>query len=198
MTTTDRGITPSQTAGPYFAYALTPGTTYAYQALVENDLTTPDAIGETIAITGRLLDGAGKPLPDAFLELWQADGTGRYSSGEHRQNTSFKGFGRSPTSKDGVFSFRTVKPGAVEAPGGGKQAPHINVSIFARGILRRMFTRIYFADEAANAGDPVLALVPADRRETLLARRDGETGGVPRYVFDIHLQGDAETVFFEA
>jgi protocatechuate 3,4-dioxygenase alpha subunit len=197
MTTTDHGITPSQTAGPYFAYALTPGNAYQYPALVGNDLTTPDAVGDVIVITGRLLDGHGKPVPDAFLELWQADGAGRYSSGEHRQNTSFKGFGRSPSDKDGVFGFRTVKPGAVAAPGGGKQAPHINVSIFARGILRRMFTRIYFAGEAANAADPVLALVPADRRDTLIARRDGEVGGVPKYVFDIHLQGDGETVFFE-
>jgi len=194
----DHGITPSQTAGPYFAYALTPGPSYAYPALVENDLTTPDAVGDPIVITGRLLDGAGNPLPDGFLELWQADGAGRYSSGEQRQNTSFKGFGRSPTTADGVFTFRTVKPGAVAAPGGGKQAPHINVSIFARGILRRMFTRIYFAGEAANAADPVLSLVPADRRDTLIARREGEVDGVPKYVFDIRLQGDNETVFFEA
>jgi protocatechuate 3,4-dioxygenase alpha subunit len=198
MTITDRGITPSQTAGPYFAYALTPGTTYAYPALVDNDLTTPDAVGETIVVAGRLLDGHGKPVPDGFLELWQADGAGRYSSGEHRQNTSFKGFGRSGTDADGAYNFRTVKPGAIEAPGSGKQAPHINVSIFARGILRRMFTRIYFADEAANASDPVLALVPAERRSTLIARRDGDVGGAPRYVLDIHLQGEDETVFFEA
>jgi protocatechuate 3,4-dioxygenase alpha subunit len=194
----DHGITPSQTAGPYFAYALTPGTTYNYPALVENDLTTPDAVGDAIVLTGRLLDGSGKPVPDAFLELWQADGAGRYSSGAQRQNTSFKGFGRSPTTAEGAFSFRTVKPGAVDAPGGGKQAPHINVSIFARGILRRMFTRVYFADEAANASDPVLALVPTERRATLIARRDGDAGGVPKYVLDIHLQGDNETVFFEA
>jgi protocatechuate 3,4-dioxygenase alpha subunit len=194
----DHGITPSQTAGPYFAYALTPGTAYAYPALVENDLTTPDAVGDAIVITGRLLDGSGKPVPDGFLELWQADGAGRYSSGEQRQNTTFKGFGRSPTDTAGTFSFRTVKPGAVAAPGGGGQAPHINVSIFARGILRRMFTRIYFPDGAANAGDPLLALVPEDRRATLIARRDGDLDGVPKYVFDVHLQGDNETVFFEA
>ena len=194
----DRGITPSQTAGPYFAFALTPGAAYAYPALVGNDLTTSDAVGDTIVITGRLLDGKGQPLPDGFLELWQADGAGRYSSGEQRQNTSFKGFGRSATTADGIFSFRTVKPGAVAAPGGGKQAPHINVSIFARGILRRMFTRIYFAGEAANADDPVLSLVPADRRDSLIARRDGEAGGVPKYVFDVRLQGENETVFFEA
>ena len=193
----DRGITPSQTAGPYFAYALTPGTTYAYPALVGNDLTTPDAIGEPIVVVGHLTDGNGKPVPDGFLELWQADGAGRYSSGEARQNTAFKGFGRAATDKDGAFSFRTVKPGAVDAPGGSKQAPHINVSIFARGILRRVFTRIYFAGETANEGDPVLALVPAERRGTLIARRDGEANGTPRYVFDVRLQGDEETVFFE-
>ena len=140
----------------------------------------------------------GQPVPDGFLELWQADGAGRYSSGEQRQNTAFKGFGRSATTADGTFSFRTVKPGAVEAPGGGKQAPHINVSIFARGILKRMFTRIYFAGETANTGDPVLNLVPADRRATLVALREGDVGGVPKYVFDVHLQGEKETVFFEA
>lgn len=194
----DHDITPSQTAGPYFAFALTPGKTYAYQALVENDLTTPDAVGDTIVITGHLLDGNGKAVQDGFLELWQADGAGRYASRESKQNTAFKGFGRSATDATGMFRFRTVKPGAVEAPGGGKQAPHINVSIFARGILRRMFTRIYFADEAANAGDPVLALVPSERRDTLIARREGDVGGVPKYVLDIHLQGDNETVFFEA
>ena len=194
----DHGITPSQTAGPYFAYALTPGKAYSYPALVENDLTTPDTVGEAIVITGRVLDGNGKPVPDGFLELWQADGAGRYASRDSKQNTTFKGFGRSATDATGSFSFRTVKPGAVEAPGGGKQAPHINVSIFARGILRRMFTRIYFSDEVANAGDPVLALVPADRRATLIARREGDAGGVPKYVLDVYLQGENETVFFEA
>jgi protocatechuate 3,4-dioxygenase alpha subunit len=194
----EHGITPSQTVGPFFAFALTPDD-YDYSALTSNDLVTADAVGDPIRIEGRVTDGAGKPVPDAFLELWQADGAGRYAGqGEARPNTSFKGFGRSATSGDGLYGFRTVKPGAVPGADGAMQAPHINVGLFARGILRRMFTRIYFADEAANATDPILTLVPEDRRQTLIARRDGAVDGMPRYVFDVRLQGDDETVFFEA
>ena len=192
------GITPSQTAGPYFAFALTPGSAYPYPALAGNDLVTPDAVGEPIAIVGRLIDGKDKPVPDGFFELWQADGAGRYAGHDKGQNTTFKGFGRAGTDADGAYSFKTVKPGPVAAPGGGVQAPHIDVGIFARGILRRMVTRIYFEGEPANDTDPVLALVPADRRATLIARRDGSLDGIPRYVFDVKLQGDDETVFFEA
>jgi protocatechuate 3,4-dioxygenase alpha subunit len=192
------GITPSQTAGPYFAFALTPGAAYAYPALVGNDLATPDAVGAPIAIVGRLLDGKGKPVPDGFLELWQADGAGRYAGQDKGQNSAFKGFGRAATDSEGTYRFRTVKPGPVEAPGGGMQAPHIDVAIFARGILRRVFTRVYFADEPANDTDAILTLVPAERRGTLIARPDGVADGIPRYVFDIRLQGEEETVFFEA
>ena len=143
-----------------------------------------------------MLDGEGKPVPDAMVEIWQADGAGRYPDRGPGANTSFKGFGRSET-KDG-YRFRTVKPGAVPSPDGKPQAPHIDVGIFARGILRRMLTRIYFEGEPLNAADPVLALVPAERRATLIARRDGAQDGAPRYTFDIRLQGDNETVFFEA
>jgi protocatechuate 3,4-dioxygenase alpha subunit len=194
----EHGITPSQTVGPFFAFALTPDD-YDYSALTSNDLVTADAVGDAIRIEGRVTDGAGKPVPDAFLELWQADGAGRYAEqGEASPNTSFKGFGRAATNSDGLYGFRTVKPGPVPDPDGAMQAPHINVGLFARGILRRMFTRIYFADEAANASDPILTLVPEDRRQTLIARRDGTVDGVPRYVFDVRLQGDDETVFFEA
>jgi protocatechuate 3,4-dioxygenase, alpha subunit len=192
------GITPSQTAGPFFAIALTPGSTYPYTALVGDNLVTPDAIGDPIEIVGRLLDGKGAPVPDGFLEIWQADGTGRFAGHDKGQNTSFKGFGRSGTTADGTFRFRTVKPGRIRAPGGGQQAPHINVSVFGRGILRRMITRIYFEDEPANSADPTLALVPADRRSTLIARREDPADSVPRYVIDIRLQGDNETVFFES
>ena len=138
-------------------------------------------------------------MPDCFLELWQADGAGRYPGQPgHKANTTFKGFGRSAADKDGRYHFHTVKPGAVPGLDGGIQAPHINVGLFARGVLRRMVTRIYFADEAANDGDAILALVPEDRRATLIARRDGKAGETPRYVFDVRLQGDDETVFFEA
>jgi protocatechuate 3,4-dioxygenase, alpha subunit len=192
------GITPSQTAGPYFAFALTPGSAYPYPALAGDNLVTPDTVGEPIAISGHLLDGQGNPVPDGFLEVWQADGTGRFAGHDRSQNTSFKGFGRSGTDRNGAYGFRTVKPGAVTGHDGEPQAPHVNVSIFARGILRRMFTRIYFEDEPANDRDPVLLLVPAERRATLIARRDGTEDGVPRYVFDVRLQGEGETVFFEA
>ena len=110
-------------------------------------------------------------------------------------NTSFKGFGRSACDKDGVFQFDTVKPGAVAGPGGKAQAPHIMLAIYARGMLLHLYSRIYFDGEAANAADPILALVPADRRATLIATR--QPGGTAVYRFDIHLQGDKETVFFE-
>ena len=193
------GITPSQTVGPYFAYALTPGDAYSLTPLAGNDLVTPDTVGDPIVIEGRVTDGDGAPVPDCFLELWQADGAGRYPGqpGE-KLNTTFKGFGRGEADKDGRYHFHTVKPGPVPGLEGQMQAPHINVGVFARGVLRRMFTRIYFADEAANDGDAILALVPADRRATLIARRDGDAGGTRRYVFDVRLHGDDETVFFEA
>ncbi len=194
----EHGITPSQTVGPYFAYALTPAA-YSLKPLAGNDLVTPDTVGEPIRLEGRVTDGAGDPVPDCFLEVWQADGGGRYpGQPDARPNTTFKGFGRSEADKDGRYSFRTVKPGQVPGLDGKLQAPHIDVGIFARGILRRMFTRIYFEGEAANGSDAILALVPADRRQTLIARRDGSVDGMPRYVFDVRLQGNDETVFFES
>ena len=191
---TERGITPSQTVGPFFAYSLTPRE-YAFAGIVTDDLRTDDAVGEPILIEGRVIDGEGVQVPDAMVEIWQADGAGNYAG--RGSNTTFKGFGRSETKGSG-FSFRTVKPGLVAGPNGTRQAPHINVNVFARGILRRMFTRIYFAGEVANDGDPILTLVPADRRATLVARREGSVEGMARYVFDIRLQGENETVFFEA
>jgi protocatechuate 3,4-dioxygenase alpha subunit len=187
------GITPSQTVGPYFAYALTPFD-YAYRPLAGPDLTTGGAAGEAIRIEGQVIDGKGNPVPDAMIEIWQADGAGRFA--ERGANTGFTGFGRAET-KAG-FAFRTVKPGRVEGPDGRRQAPHIDVGVFARGLTRRLMTRIYFDDETANADDPILTLVPAERRHTLIARRSGGAEGVPRYVFDIRLQGEDETVFFEA
>jgi protocatechuate 3,4-dioxygenase alpha subunit len=191
------GITPSQTAGPFFAFALTP-TDYAYAALAGNDLRTGDAVGEAIVIEGRVLDGSGAPVPDAMIEIWQADGAGRYSNTNPRPNTRFRGFGRCATSSAGDYRFATVKPGPVSGPDEKPEAPHINVGVFARGILKRLFARLYFDDEVATSSDSILALVPADRRGTLIARRDGTPGGSPRYVFDIRLQGEAETVFFQA
>ena len=194
----ERPITPSQTVGPFFAFSLTP-VDYPYPALVGNDLLTEDAVGEPIRIEGRVLDGAGSPVPDAMIEIWQADGAGHYAGNDSAPlpNTAFKGFGRCATDREGNFSFRTLKPGSVPAPDGRPQAPHINIGLFARGLLRRLFTRIYFEGEAANDGDPVLALVPHEARKTLIARRT-ESEGAAAYVFDIRLQGDDETVFFEA
>jgi protocatechuate 3,4-dioxygenase alpha subunit len=193
----ERGITPSQTVGPFFHFSLTP-TDQGFRGIADDNLVTPDAVGAPIRIAGRLIDGAGNPVPDAMIEIWQADGAGRYAGSEPRANTSFKGFGRAATSKEGAFGFTTVKPGAVPGPDGRLQAPHINVGVFARGMLKRLFTRIYFEGEPGNAGDAILALVPAERRATLIARRDGISGGMGLYVFDIRLQGDGETVFFQA
>jgi protocatechuate 3,4-dioxygenase alpha subunit len=192
---TRRGLTPSQTIGPFFAFALTPDA-YDSPALVGNDLRTEDAIGQPIRIEGRVLNGAGHPVPDAMVEIWQADGAGHYAGPE--RNTRFKGFGRSETLDGGKYSFTTVKPGLVPGHAGRPQAPHINVGIFSRGILKRLFTRIYFDDEPANASDPIIALVPEDRRSTLIARRKSPADGLQVYEFDIVLQGENETVFFEA
>jgi protocatechuate 3,4-dioxygenase alpha subunit len=191
------GITPSQTVGPYFAYVLTPKA-YGYPELVTNEMATPDAVGERIRIEGYVLDGDGEPIVDAMLELWQPDGEGRFASAEGRgSNAGFTGFGRGDVDSNGFFFFETVKPGAVPDPDGRVQAPHIDVGVFARGLLRRLFTRIYFADEAANESDPILSLVPNDRRATLVAEVQ-ERGGKKVYRFNIRLQGEGETVFFES
>jgi len=193
------GLTPSQTVGPWFAYGLTPGGHYDWSDLATGNLITPDVVGDRIRIEGIVRDGDGTPMPDAMIEIWQADGQGRLpvrSANGSKPNTSFKGFGRSPTDPTGQFSFDTVKPGALPAPDGKPQAPHILVAFFARGLLTHLYTRIYFADEGANASDPILTLVPADRHDTLIAKketRDGKT----IYRFDIRLQGEGETVFFD-
>ncbi len=201
-------ITPSQTVGPYFAYGLAPHSrcdwspdrkVYDWKDTVGANLVTPDATGEKIRIEGRVTDGDGQPINDAMIEIWQADGQGRYASPRDTRalpNTQFKGFGRSATDADGVYVFDTVKPGPVPGPGGKTQAPHIVVALYSRGMLRQVYTRIYFADEAANGSDPILALVPEDRRGTLLAHKH-ESGGQAVYRFDIRVQGENETVFFE-
>ena len=201
-------ITPSQTVGPYFAYGLAPHSrcdwspdrkVYDWKETVGANLVTPDATGEKIRIEGRVTDGDGAPINDAMIEIWQADSQGRYASPYDSRalpNTQFKGFGRSATDKDGAFSFDTIKPGAVPGPNGKTQAPHIVFCIYSRGMLRQVYTRLYFADYAANAGDPILALVPEDRRGTLLAHKQAK-GGQTIYRFDIRVQGENETVFFE-
>ena len=177
------GSTPSQTVGPFFHLGLL---REDWSRLV--DLDHPSAF----RIHGTVYDGAGDPVPDAMLELWQADATGRYA---HPEDV-FTGFGRCGADGAGRFEFVTVKPGSVPGPGGGEswQAPHINVSVFARGLLKRLITRVYFPDEdEANAADPVLASIEdPDFRATLIAH--AEDGG---YIFDVHLQGDRQTVFFD-
>jgi protocatechuate 3,4-dioxygenase, alpha subunit len=190
--------TPSQTVGPYLHVGLMPAA-YGVREVFGPVVAEPGIAGEHIRLEGRIIDGEGNVVTDAMVEIWQADHQGRYAhpaDGRPLTSNSFRGFGRVPT-ESGSFRFATIKPGGVSGPDGSTQAPHINVGVFARGILKRLFTRIYFADEpAANASDPILALVPADRRETLLARPDPGTPGL--YRFDIFLQGQNETVFFEA
>lgn len=194
------GITPSQTIGPFAAPCLTPNeqgkTNYQWQQLINNNLVTADAVGERIRIEGRMFDGEGAPIDGILFEIWQADGQGRYAHPRdpRRTNSSFKGFGRVESNLDGTFTFDTVKPGRVPGPNGTMQARHVVVAIHMRGILQHLFTRIYFADEASNAEDPILQLVPADRRETLIAKRDA-AGAV--YRIDLRIQGDRETVFFD-
>jgi protocatechuate 3,4-dioxygenase alpha subunit len=168
------GPTPSQTVGPFFAIGLP----WDGGALVA-PRDTPGAI----IISGSVYDGAGEPTPDALIETWQAD----------PPPDACRGFGRAATDDDGAFEIVTLKPGRVPWPEGGEQAPHIDVSVFARGLLHRCVTRIYFADEPeANESDPLLASVPPNRRATLLAQPTGAG-----YAFDIRLQGENETVFFD-
>lgn len=186
-------LTSSQTVGPFFAPAL------LREDARRNVLIQPETIGERIRVAGRVLDGDGVPVPDALVEIWQANAHGRYyhaaDQGPAPLDPSFCGFGRSGTAEDGSYWFETVKPGPVPFAGERLQAPHICVTVFARGLLNHLVTRLYFEDEPTNAGDPVLQCVPDDRRATLLARREsGDTAVV--YRFDIVLQGAGETAFF--
>jgi protocatechuate 3,4-dioxygenase alpha subunit len=183
--------TASQTVGPYFSIGL--------ERLRKNNLVGPGVSGEQVAIAGRVLDGDGKPVPDALLEIWQANSHGKYPHPEDTQDkpleAGFQGYGRAPTDENGQFSFTTIKPGPVPGPDGKLQAPHIAVSVFARGLLRRLVTRIYFPDEAANAGDFILHLVEPARRGTLIAIKTGTQSGILEW--NVILHGDDETVFFD-
>jgi len=193
------GLTPSQTVGPYFKYGLTPNGDYDWNDAFTGNLITPDATGERIRVEGRVFDGEGQPVPDAMLEVWQADAQGRFADPQDKRalpNAKFHGFGRCGTDGNGAYVFDTIKPGSVPDPDGKPQAPHILLAVFARGMLRHFYTRIYFSDEAANASDPVLALVPADRRATLIATREDGNGNAV-YRLDLRLQGENETVFFD-
>jgi protocatechuate 3,4-dioxygenase alpha subunit len=187
---TDRpdGITPSQTIGPFFAYALTPRA-YGGPEIATETVAGEGVAGERIRIEGVVYDGDGLPVGDAMIETWQADAQGCFHPAG---NAGFTGFGRMETTAAGGFFIETIRPGPVPGADGAPQAPHLSVSVFARGLLVRLATRIYFEDEPANAQDPVLALVPAARRGTLIAKRGAD--GVFR--FDIRLQGEDETVFF--
>ena len=185
------GVTPTQTVGPFFSPALLRD--------VQNVLVTENTAGERIRVEGRVLDGAGDAIPDAMIEIWQANSHGKFN---HPRDTrdlpldpAFGGYGRSGTDDDGVYWFETIKPGAVPFEGDRMQAPHVSVIVHARGMLNHAQTRLYFEDEPANADDPILALVPADRRQTLIARRE-EANGAVTYRLDIILQGKGETVFF--
>jgi protocatechuate 3,4-dioxygenase, alpha subunit len=183
------GATPSQTVGPYFKIGL--------DRLCNPELAKPHTPGERITISGRILDANGIPVPDAVLEIWQADSDGHYLSPveQERQDCSFKGCGRIPTNDEGQYGFSTIKPGRVVDPNLGQQAPHINVTLFMRGLLRHLVTRIYFSDEPANAKDPILALVPEDRRITLMA--NPSSPGSSNLHWNVVLQGEGETVFFD-
>ena len=184
-----RDLTSSQTVGPYFAICLTPGPITPHVV----DPGDPRAIW----VSGTLLDGAGDPVPDAMIEIWQANAAGRYNHPaddrtEAPLEDGFLGFARSDTVDAGQFGFVTVKPGSVPWPAGGMQAPHLEVGVFARGLLKRVVTRMYFPDEIeANATDPVLARLGDAARATLIATDEGD--GLR---FDIRLQGPGHTTFF--
>jgi protocatechuate 3,4-dioxygenase, alpha subunit len=194
------GITPSQTVGPFFAMRL---------PWPDGPFVVPAGTPGAITIVGRLYDGAGNVIPDGLVETWQADPAGRFTHPDDPRGApaagygSFRGFGRCPTGPDGSYRIVTLKPGPLPVPDGpgATEAPHLDVSVFARGLLDRLVTRLYFPDEpAANDQDPVLASIDdAGRRDTLIARAEPADPASPGTVlrFDIRLQGDGETVFFD-
>jgi protocatechuate 3,4-dioxygenase, alpha subunit len=194
--------TTSQTVGPYFQIGLA--------NFYVDDLTAPGVPGERIEIEGRVLDGDGGPIPDAVIEIWQADAQGTYPPEPDARETeeeipnkdrkqseklAFRGYGRVPTGIDGTFHFKTIKPGRVPAPDGTLQAPHITISVFMRGLLRRLVTRIYFPDDEANVKDFALKLVEPARRGTLIAKQSVKQAGLLEW--NVVMQGPSETVFFD-
>ncbi len=189
-------LTGSQTVGPFFEPAL------LREDARRHVLTQPETVGERIRIEGRVLDGDGLPVPDAMIEIWQANAHGRYNHPADQSaaplDPTFVGFGRSGTDENGVYWFETIKPGRVVFDKERLQAPHICVTIFSRGLLNHLVMRLYFADEATNADDPVLQYVPEERRSTLLARREQheQYDTTVIYRFDIIMQGTDETAFF--
>jgi protocatechuate 3,4-dioxygenase, alpha subunit len=189
--------TPSQTIGPFFAYSLTAEQYgYDFNSLINSNLTDVNTEGVRIFITGRILDGNGNTINDAMIELWQADPKGQYRlTPINHKNAGFTGFGRlgTGTNAEHRFTFSTLKPASISEG----QAPHINVILFMRGSLRHLYTRLYFSDETkANAKDPLLIAVKPNRRNTLIAQRKDVNGQI-FYTFDIKIQGEGETVFFD-
>ena len=181
--------TGSQTVGPYLHIGL--------KWLTTRDIAGRGIKGERVTIAGRLIDGDGNGVNDGLIEIWQANAEGKYAHPEDTQKKplekGWRGFGRIPTDAKGGFRFTTIKPGRVPGPGGVLQAPHLVVTVFMRGMLKHLMTRIYFADEpGANAEDPVLKLVPATRRATLIPKKKGKT-----LEWNVVLQGKNETVFFD-
>ncbi len=181
---------PSQTVGPFFSIALTPDD-YGFPPIAGYQLVSETTPGEHIEIEGRLFDGQDQPIPDAVIDLWQADHNGTYST-KPTGAADFTGFGRCATDPQGRFRFLTVKPGCVDS----SQAPHLSFAIFARGLTNHLFARVYFAGDPANEADPVLLSVDPARRETLIATP--RESSPDTYQIDIRLQGGAETVFFDA
>jgi protocatechuate 3,4-dioxygenase alpha subunit len=186
---TQLGITPSQTVGPYLHIGL---------QWDDGPFVVPEGTPDAFWVTGVVTDGEGVPIGDAMVETWQADPDGRFDHPDDPRGAApptlpgFRGFGRCPTDSEGRYRILTVKPGPLPSPDGAIEAPHLNVSVFGRGLLDRVVTRLYFPDEPeANAADPVLSTVPEDRRDTLVARADGKN-----LVLDVRIQGPGETVFF--
>jgi len=179
----------SQTIGPFLRIGL--------EWMQVEDMAPKGVAGERVSIRGRVIDGNGKPVNDAAVEIWQANSHGRYAHPEDKQDKplekTFRGYGRSLTDDDGAFRFNTIKPGRVPGPDGKLQAPHLTVTIFMRGLLKHLQTRLYFPDDPANAEDPILALVPAERRSTMIARRSADD----TLEWNAVLQGKNETVFFD-
>ncbi|MBJ7437480.1 MAG: protocatechuate 3,4-dioxygenase subunit alpha [Sphingopyxis sp.] len=208
------GQTPSQTVGPFFHYGLPwkggadlvgvselgaradlfPAEHYILAQPAERAAPR----GDVVEVAGRILDAESSPVPDAMVEIWQANSDGRYASPDDRREVvpldpNFIGFGRSSTNADGSWRFRTIRPGRVPGPGNSLQAPHVALSIFGRGLLKRLPARLYFAGDPANAEDPIMALVPEERRSTLIAEQQSDGS----WWLDIRLGGAGETVFFD-
>lgn len=183
-----RGST-SQTIGPYLRIGL--------EWMQVEDMAAEGVAGERVRIEGQVVDGDGRPVNDAAVEIWQANSHGRYASPEDTQDKPldprFRGYGRSLTDAEGRFRFRTIRPGRVPGPDGTLQAPHLNVTVFMRGLLKQLQTRMYFPHDPANADDPVLKLVPPERRVTLVAQKRPD-GALE---WNLVLQGPQETVFFD-